>query len=73
MLLEGRSLGVANSSMDPRVLDVVLLDPTINIRFPTSTTLDKIVSRLFIEDWTHATNFMSFYEQFALDECTYSL
>lgn len=72
MLLEGRSLGVADSYMDPRVLDVTLLDPTINSRFPPATPLNKIVSQLFIEDWTYATNFISFYEQCAPHECTYS-
>jgi hypothetical protein len=72
MLIEWHSFGVSNLTIDPRVTNVIPLDPMVNSRFSPNTTLSTISAQLFIEDWTNSTNFSSYYNQCAPDECTYT-
>ncbi|UJR19841.1 hypothetical protein I4U23_022974 [Adineta vaga] len=72
MLLDGYPLGLLDISINPRVANVTLLDPTVKSRFPPNTTMDDIVRQLFIEDWTHTISFSSFYKECAPKNCTYS-
>jgi hypothetical protein len=57
MLIEWRSFDSSNITIDPRVLNTTPLDPMINSRFSPNTTLNDIVSQLFIENWTDSVNF----------------
>lgn len=72
MLIEWSTFGWSNLTIDPRVANVTSLDPMINTRFPSNTTLNAIVPQLFIEDWTNSIDFSSYYNQCAPSECTYT-
>ncbi|CAF1057497.1 unnamed protein product [Adineta steineri] len=72
MIIRGRSFETNASKIDPRAANITPLNPRFDRRSSPNTTLDNIVSRLFIEDWTNTTNFSSYYHQCAPDECTYT-
>ncbi|CAF1223849.1 unnamed protein product [Rotaria sp. Silwood1] len=72
MLIKWHSFDSSNVTIDPRVMNVMPLDPIVHSRFSPDTTLNKIVSQLFIEDWTNSTNFSFYYNQCAPDQCTYT-
>jgi hypothetical protein len=72
MLIEWYSYDWSNATVDPRAVNVTPLNPLISSRFPPTTTLDNIVSQLFVEDWTDSNNFSSYYSQCAPNECTYT-
>ena len=42
-------------------------------RFSPNTTLESIVSQLFIEDWRSSKNFTAYYNRCAPNQCTYTL
>jgi hypothetical protein len=44
-----------------------------NTRFPPNTTLESIISELFVEDWNTSKNFTAYYDRCAPNECSYSL
>ncbi|CAF1185218.1 unnamed protein product [Rotaria sordida] len=50
ILIEWYSFESHNATIDPCVLNVTTLDPTVDDRFFLDTTLNNIVSQLFIED-----------------------
>ncbi|CAF0949105.1 unnamed protein product [Adineta steineri] len=72
MIIQGHSFQNNKSKIDPRVAKTTPLNPRSDHRSSPNTTLDNIVSRLFIEDWTNITNFSSYYHQCAPDQCTYT-
>ena len=72
ILINWRSFDSYNITTDPRLRNVTELDPLLNSSFSYDTTLDKIVSQLFIEDWTDSSNFSEYYTQCAPSECTYT-
>jgi hypothetical protein len=71
-LLEWRSFEIPNSPIDPRVTNVIPLNPMINSRFLPTTIINTIAEQLFIEDWTNLTSFSAYYEQCAPNECVYT-
>ncbi|CAF1609707.1 unnamed protein product, partial [Rotaria sp. Silwood1] len=68
-LIKLRSYDLYLGTVDSRVANVVPLDPTVDSRFSPDTTLDQIVSQLFIEGWTNSTNFSFYYRQCAPYQC----
>lgn len=72
MMIQWRSFEANNLAPVPRLFNITSLDSTIKSRFSPQTTLDQIVSQLFIEDWSHSTNFSAYYHQCAPDQCTYT-
>ncbi|CAF4216687.1 unnamed protein product, partial [Adineta steineri] len=72
MIIRERSFQTNPSKIDPRVANITPLNPRFDRRSSPNTTLDNIVSRLFIEDWTNTTNFSSYYHQCAPYQCTYT-
>ena len=72
MLIEWRSFEISNNASLSRLLNLTALNSMIESRFSPETTLDQIVSQLFIEDWSNSTNFTAYYEQCAPNECTYT-
>ena len=72
MLLEWRIYDSPYSIIDPRVTNASPLDSLMASRFLPNTTLYDIVSQLFIENWTSSTDFISYYNRCAPDECTYT-
>ncbi|CAF1199605.1 unnamed protein product [Adineta steineri] len=72
MIITERSFETNPSKIDPRVANITSLNPRSGRRSSPNTTLDNIVSQLFIEDWTNTTNFSSYYHQCAPDQCTYT-
>ncbi|CAF3828722.1 unnamed protein product [Rotaria sp. Silwood1] len=71
-LIKLRSYDLYLGTVDSRVANVVPLDPTVDSRFSPDTTLDQIVSQLFVEGWTNSTNFSFYYRQCAPYQCTYT-
>ena len=71
MLIEWQSFGYSNVTIDPRVSSVTPLDPLIDSRFSTDTTLNEIVSQLFIESWTNSISFKDYFDECAPIECVY--
>jgi hypothetical protein len=72
MVIEWRSFGLTNSTIDPRVVNVIPLDSMINSRFLPNTLMRTITAELFIENWTNSTSFSAYYEQCAPNECIYT-
>ncbi|CAF4106479.1 unnamed protein product [Adineta steineri] len=72
MIVQGHSFQNNKSKIDPRVDYITPLNPRSDRRSSPNTTLDNIVSQLFIEDWTNTTSFSSYYHQCAPDQCTYT-
>ncbi|CAF1483640.1 unnamed protein product [Adineta ricciae] len=72
MLIQWKSFGTANSTIDPRVINVIPLDISVNSRFALDVTVNNIASQLFIEEWINATNYSSYYQQCAPQKCTYT-
>ncbi|CAF4032239.1 unnamed protein product [Adineta steineri] len=72
MIIRERSFRINVSKIDPRAANITPLNPRSDRRSSPNTTLDNIVSQLFIEDWTNTTNFSSYYHQCAPDQCTYT-
>ncbi|CAF4636096.1 unnamed protein product [Rotaria sp. Silwood1] len=68
-LIKLRSYDLYLDTVDSRVANVVPLDPTVDSRFSPDTTLDQIVSQLFVEGWTNSTNFSFYYRQCAPYQC----
>ncbi|CAF0883127.1 unnamed protein product [Adineta ricciae] len=58
--------------MDKRVTKVQPLRRN-NSRFQSNTTLQSIMSELFIEDWRTSNNFTAYYHRCAPKECIYTL
>ncbi|CAF1014564.1 unnamed protein product [Adineta steineri] len=72
MIIQGHSFENNKSKIDPRVDYITPLNSRSDRRSSPNTTLDNIVSQLFIEDWANTTNFSSYYHQCAPDQCTYT-
>ncbi|CAF0954536.1 unnamed protein product [Adineta steineri] len=72
MIIQWHSFQNYFSTIDPRLAKTTPLNPRSDRRSSPNTTLDNIVSRLFIEDWTNTTNFSSYYHQCAPNQCTYT-
>ena len=72
MLIEWNSYDYSNITIDPRVVNVTPLNPLLDSRFSIDTTLDSIISQLFIEYWTDSISFKNYFEQCAPIECTYT-
>ncbi|CAF4298579.1 unnamed protein product, partial [Rotaria sp. Silwood2] len=64
MLIKWRSFDSSSFTADSRIMNVTALDPTIHSRFSPDMILDKIISQLFIEDWTTSTNYSSYYNTY---------
>lgn len=72
MLLEWHSFQLSNLTIDPRFYNITPLNPMFNIIFSPDTTFDVIASELFIENWTDSTDFSSYYNHCAPNECIYT-
>ena len=57
----------------PNVINVSLLDNTIHSRFPINTTIEVMMQRLFLENWTVSFSYDQYYNTCAPISCTYTI
>ena len=58
--------------LDIRALNIAPLENSTS-RFPPQTSMERIVSQLFIEDWSTSNNFTAYYTRCAPKKCTYTI
>jgi hypothetical protein len=58
--------------LDARAVNIAPLENGNN-SFPPETSMETIVSQLFIEDWSTTNNFTAYYSRCAPTKCTYSV
>jgi hypothetical protein len=59
--------------LDPRAANIQSLREEMNSRFLPNTTMESIISQLFIEDWIPSSNFSAYYAYCAPKQCTYNV
>ena len=72
MLFEWRTFSIPNTTISSSADHVIPLTSSVNSRFPPNITVDKIVTQLFIENWTNLISFKDYYNQCDPIECTYT-
>ncbi|CAF4111614.1 unnamed protein product [Rotaria sp. Silwood2] len=72
MLIDWRLFDFAQYYLPVNFTNITALDPSIKSQYLPNTSLETIISQLFIEDWTEAVDYASHYAQCQPRSCIYT-
>jgi hypothetical protein len=52
--------------------NAIALDPTMSSRYEPNSTMNDIIAKLMVEQWTNTTSHKDYYTQCASGTCTYT-